>query len=345
MGTINDSTSLQRIAQPIAAVEVDGLRKHYGAVDRGRRRDVRRRAGRDLRVPRAQRRRQVHDDQDAVHPGRSRRPARRASPARRRERRDDVRRNIGLVFQDPTLDTYLTAEQNLRFHAELYGMPRAGVAGRDAAGARDGRPVGAPRRPGADVLRRHAAPARDRPRPAALAAGAVPRRADGRARPADPGDRSGATSTSCASGRRSRSSSRPTTWTRPSTATGSRSSTPAGSSCSTRPSGSRRASAPTGCRSRTADDEAAIAALRERFGIDGRRARRARSRSASRDGEEFVPRLFAELGVPITRCRSPGRRSTTCSCPTPAATIRDAEATAADRIRAFVMAAMTDGER
>ena len=39
--------------------------------------------------------------------------------------RDDVRRNIGLVFQDPTLDTYLTAEQNLRFHAELYGVPRA----------------------------------------------------------------------------------------------------------------------------------------------------------------------------------------------------------------------------
>jgi len=38
--------------------------------------------------------------------------------------RDEVRRRIGLVFQDPTLDTYLTAEQNLRFHAELYGMPR-----------------------------------------------------------------------------------------------------------------------------------------------------------------------------------------------------------------------------
>jgi ABC-2 type transport system ATP-binding protein len=39
-------------------------------------------------------------------------------------RRDDVRRNIGLVFQDTTLDTYLTAEQNLRLHAELYGVPR-----------------------------------------------------------------------------------------------------------------------------------------------------------------------------------------------------------------------------
>ncbi len=38
--------------------------------------------------------------------------------------RDEVRRNIGLVFQDPTVDAYLTAEQNLRFHGELYGLPR-----------------------------------------------------------------------------------------------------------------------------------------------------------------------------------------------------------------------------
>ncbi|HUO70801.1 MAG TPA: ATP-binding cassette domain-containing protein [Solirubrobacteraceae bacterium] len=36
--------------------------------------------------------------------------------------RDDVRRNIGLVFQDPTLDAYLTAAQNLKLHAELYGV-------------------------------------------------------------------------------------------------------------------------------------------------------------------------------------------------------------------------------
>ncbi|MGA2828133.1 MAG: ATP-binding cassette domain-containing protein [Streptosporangiaceae bacterium] len=44
--------------------------------------------------------------------------------------RDTVRRNIGLVFQDTTLDSYLTAEQNLRFHADLYGVPRAAVAPR-----------------------------------------------------------------------------------------------------------------------------------------------------------------------------------------------------------------------
>jgi ABC-2 type transport system ATP-binding protein len=38
--------------------------------------------------------------------------------------RDEVRRNIGLVFQDTTLDGYLTAEQNLSLHAELYGVSR-----------------------------------------------------------------------------------------------------------------------------------------------------------------------------------------------------------------------------
>jgi len=33
-----------------------------------------------------------------------------------------VRRSIGLVFQQPTLDEALTAEQNLRFHAYAYGL-------------------------------------------------------------------------------------------------------------------------------------------------------------------------------------------------------------------------------
>ncbi|HEU4974203.1 MAG TPA: ATP-binding cassette domain-containing protein [Baekduia sp.] len=41
-----------------------------------------------------------------------------------------VRRRIGLVFQDPTLDEYLTAEENLRFHARLYGVPRRQLARR-----------------------------------------------------------------------------------------------------------------------------------------------------------------------------------------------------------------------
>ncbi len=41
-----------------------------------------------------------------------------------------VRRRIGLVFQDPTLDEYLTAEENLRFHAQLYRVPRSQIAAR-----------------------------------------------------------------------------------------------------------------------------------------------------------------------------------------------------------------------
>ncbi|MDA0182681.1 ATP-binding cassette domain-containing protein [Solirubrobacter phytolaccae] len=44
--------------------------------------------------------------------------------------RDDVRRHIGLVFQDPTLDGHLTAGQNLKLHAELYGVPSELVAPR-----------------------------------------------------------------------------------------------------------------------------------------------------------------------------------------------------------------------
>src|SRR5204862_3237734 len=44
--------------------------------------------------------------------------------------RDDVRRHIGLVFQDPTLDGYLSAAENLRLHAELYGVERSLVAPR-----------------------------------------------------------------------------------------------------------------------------------------------------------------------------------------------------------------------
>jgi len=34
--------------------------------------------------------------------------------------RNNVRKSIGLVFQDPSLDDRLTAEENLRFHARLY---------------------------------------------------------------------------------------------------------------------------------------------------------------------------------------------------------------------------------
>ena len=69
---------------------------------------------------------QVDHDQHALH-------AREANLAARAtvagydmvRERDDVRRHIGLVFQDPTLDGYLSAKENLRLHAELYGVEKA----------------------------------------------------------------------------------------------------------------------------------------------------------------------------------------------------------------------------
>ncbi|HSH23116.1 MAG TPA: ATP-binding cassette domain-containing protein [Acidimicrobiales bacterium] len=39
----------------------------------------------------------------------------------------EVRRRIGLVFQEVTLDDYLTAMENLRLHAELYGLAKAAI--------------------------------------------------------------------------------------------------------------------------------------------------------------------------------------------------------------------------
>ncbi len=41
-----------------------------------------------------------------------------------------VRRHIGLVFQEQTLDEQLTANENLRFHAVLYRVPRGEVESR-----------------------------------------------------------------------------------------------------------------------------------------------------------------------------------------------------------------------
>jgi ABC-2 type transport system ATP-binding protein len=39
-------------------------------------------------------------------------------------RRDNVRENIGMVFQEPALDRQLTGRENLDFHARMYGMKK-----------------------------------------------------------------------------------------------------------------------------------------------------------------------------------------------------------------------------
>jgi ABC-2 type transport system ATP-binding protein len=37
---------------------------------------------------------------------------------------DEVRRSFGIVFQDPSIDDDLTAEENMQIHAILYGVPK-----------------------------------------------------------------------------------------------------------------------------------------------------------------------------------------------------------------------------
>ncbi len=45
-------------------------------------------------------------------------------------RRNQVRKSIGLVFQDPSLDDRLTAKENLCFHADLYQVKKGACDGR-----------------------------------------------------------------------------------------------------------------------------------------------------------------------------------------------------------------------
>ena len=42
-----------------------------------------------------------------------------------RKNQDEVRNNIGIVFQDPALDDRLTGKENLDFHARMYGMKKS----------------------------------------------------------------------------------------------------------------------------------------------------------------------------------------------------------------------------
>ncbi len=41
--------------------------------------------------------------------------------------RDKVRKSIGMVFQEPALDNYLTGRENLEFHGLMYGLKRSEV--------------------------------------------------------------------------------------------------------------------------------------------------------------------------------------------------------------------------
>ena len=41
------------------------------------------------------------------------------------KKRNQVRQNIGVVFQEPALDTNLTGEENLEYHARMYGIKKS----------------------------------------------------------------------------------------------------------------------------------------------------------------------------------------------------------------------------
>ena len=224
--------------------------------------------------------------------------------------RDEVRRNIGLVFQDTTLDGYLTAEQNLRLHAELYGVPREPMVGTRMRQVLE--MVGLWERRDdlvQHLLRRHEAAPGDRARPAALAARAVPRRAHRRPGPADAQLDLGL-HPRAASAREDITIFLTTHYM------------DEAEYCDRiaiidhgrivvldTPEALKASVGKDRVQIQTADDQAAIAALRERFGIEARMAEGAVTFGVP-EGEQFVPRLFAELGVadPLGERRAPVAR-------------------------------------
>jgi ABC-2 type transport system ATP-binding protein len=82
----------------------------------------------------------------------------------------------------------------------------------------------------------------------------------------------------------------------------------------------------------TDDDQAAIAALSEHFGIEARMAEGAVTFGVP-GGEEFVPRLFAELGQSISSVSVARPSLDDVFLSYTGSTIRDAEASSTDRMR------------
>jgi ABC-2 type transport system ATP-binding protein len=82
----------------------------------------------------------------------------------------------------------------------------------------------------------------------------------------------------------------------------------------------------------TGDDEAAIAALRDRFGVEAG-VHEGAVTFAVASGEAFVPRLFAELGVPIRSVHVARPSLDDVFMNYTGTTIRDAEAGSADLAR------------
>ena len=257
--------------------------------------------------------------------------------------RDDVRRHIGLVFQDPTLDGYLTAEQNLRLHAELYGVDSSIVAARmrqvlEMVGLWERR--GAPVQTFSGGMRRRLEIARGlmhSPRVLFLDEPTIG---------LDPQTRSSIWSYIRLLQETEEITIFMTTHYMDEAEFCDRIAImDRGEIVALDTPGALKARVGADrVTIRTEDDAAAIAALAERFGIEARTAEGAVSFYVP-SGEEFVPRLFAELGVPI--------KSVSVSRPTlddvfmsyTGTTIRDAEESLGRQANKMIMQAMTGARR
>ena len=166
----------------VEAVRAAGLVKRFESTRAVDGVDLVARAGRGPRSARAERRRQDDAAADAVRADPPRR--RRDRAARPRARRRSARARctaVGGFVEEPCFYPYLSGRANLTLLARLDGgrPPRRGRRERSTR-------VGLTRRgggPGERLLDRDAPAARDRRRPAALAAPAAARRADQRPRP------------------------------------------------------------------------------------------------------------------------------------------------------------------
>jgi ABC-2 type transport system ATP-binding protein len=94
----------------------------------------------------------------------------------------------------------------------------------------------------------------------------------------------------------------------------------------------------------TEDDDAAIAALKERFDIDGHVAEGAVTFGVP-GGEAFVPRLFAELGMPIQGVSVHRPTLDDVFMSYTGTTIRDAEEDAGKNRNRMMMQMMHGGRR
>jgi ABC-2 type transport system ATP-binding protein len=249
--------------------------------------------------------------------------------------RSQVRRNIGLVFQDPTLDEYLTADENLRFHAELYGVPRQETESRiqqvldmvDLTERRKGLV-----RTFSGGMKRRLEIARGllhSPRVLFLDEPTVG---------LDPQTRASIWSYVQELRRREQITIFLTTHYMDEAEYADRIAImDAGRIVALDTPDALKASVGKDrVQVRTADDAATIDALKQRFDLDATTSEGEVTLHVA-NGEEFVPRLFAELGIPITAVSVARPTLDDVFMSYTGRTIRDAEATSGDQIRAMAV--------